>query len=109
PLLVEHLFEPADTDDDVLQVAKALAVLGGPAQVAPLKEFFSVYHAAAQNELIEAAVVTVGESLLRFGGKEGRALVDKAIADPSTLPGITSKLQGIEQAADATAKQTRVK
>ncbi|MEO8878002.1 MAG: hypothetical protein ABI461_20590 [Polyangiaceae bacterium] len=109
PLLVAHLFDPADSDDDVLQTAKALAVLGGPAQVAPLKEFFSMYHAAAETEPIEAAVVTVGESLLRFGGKDGRALVDRVIADPNTLPGVTQRLQGIEQAADATAKEAPAK
>jgi len=109
PLLAEHLFDPADSDDDVLQVAKALAVIGGPSQITPLKEFFSVYHASAENEAIEAAVVSVGASLLRFGGKDGRALVDKAIADPVTQPDIMTKLQSLEQAADATAKEGTAK
>ena len=104
PLLAEHLFDPADTDDDVMQSAKALAILGGPPQLPPLKEFFSVYHASAETPEISAAVVSIGESLLRFGGKDGRALVDRAIADPNTVPEILPKLQGLEQAADANAK-----
>ena len=101
PLLVEHLFDPADTDDDVLQTAKALAVIGGPAQLGSLKEFFMMYHASAENDAIKAAVVSVGESILRFGGKDGRAMVDRVIADPATVPEITAKLQGLEQAAGA--------
>jgi outer membrane protein assembly factor BamB len=109
PLLADHLFDPADTDDDVMQTAKALAVLGGPPQLPTLKEFFSVYHASAENTEITSAVVSVGESLLRFGGKDGRALVDKAIADPNTVPEISAKLKGLEQAADANAQEAPTK
>lgn len=101
PLLVEHLFDPADTDDDVLQTAKALAIIGGPAQLASLKEFFMMYHASAETDPIKGAVVSVGDSILRFGGKDGRTMVDKVIADPVTIPEITAKLQGLEQATDA--------
>jgi hypothetical protein len=53
--------------------------------------------------------VSVGESLLRFGGKDGRALVDRAIADPNTVPEISAKLKGLEQAADANAQQAPTK
>lgn len=107
PVLAEHLFDPADTDDDVMQTAKALAILGGPPQIDTLKEFFSVYHASAQTPEISSAVVSVGESLLRFGGKDGRALVDRAIADPNTPGEISSKLKGLEQAADANAQPAK--
>jgi outer membrane protein assembly factor BamB len=107
PLLADHLFDPADTDDDILQAAKALAILGGPSQLPTWKEFFSVYHASAETPEISSAVVSVGESLLRFGGKDGRALVDHAIADPNTVPEIIGKLQGLEQAADANAQQSK--
>ncbi|MEO8798134.1 MAG: hypothetical protein ABI551_09635 [Polyangiaceae bacterium] len=105
PILAEHLFDPADTDDDVMQVAKALAVIGGPEQLPRLREFIYMYHASAANEQIAAAVVSASEAILRFGGKDGRALVDKVIADPQTKPEITAKLQGLVQAADVQAKQ----
>ena len=101
PLLVDHLFQPADTDDDVLQTAKSLAIIGGPAQLAPLKEFLMMYHASAETDAMKGAVVSVGDSILRFGGKDGRTMVDRVIADPATVPEVTAKLQGLEQAADA--------
>lgn len=101
PLLVDHLFDPADTDDDVLQTARALAIIGGPAQLSSLKEFFMLYHASAANEAMVGAVVSVGDSILRFGGKDGRALVDRVIADPVTNPDVVTKLKGLEQTADA--------
>ncbi|HEX7664528.1 MAG TPA: hypothetical protein VF407_08460, partial [Polyangiaceae bacterium] len=88
----------------VMQVAKALAVIGGPAQLPRLREFVYMYHASTENEQMATAVVSASEAILRFGGKDGRALVDKMIADPQTKPEITTKLQGLVQTADAQAK-----
>ena len=62
PLLAGHLFDPADTDDDVRQAAAALAVVAGPDQLPQLRQFFGMYRASAPNDDIAAAVVSVGQA-----------------------------------------------
>jgi outer membrane protein assembly factor BamB len=102
PLLASHLFDPADTDDDVRQAAAALVTLVGPAQVPELERFFAMYRAAPeQPEAIADAVASVGQALLRVGGAEGRATVDRALAYPMTNVVVKERLAAFVHAADA--------
>ncbi|MBV9945888.1 MAG: PQQ-binding-like beta-propeller repeat protein, partial [Myxococcales bacterium] len=43
PLLAAHLLDPADTDDDVMRAAAALAIIAGEDQVPALRQFFGMY------------------------------------------------------------------
>jgi outer membrane protein assembly factor BamB len=97
PALASHLVDPNDTDDDVRQAAEALVVLGGPAEVPTVKQFFGMYRANADTDEIGAAVVSAGQALLKLGGKDGRAVVDQAIADPMTIPAAKERLESIVQ------------
>jgi outer membrane protein assembly factor BamB len=100
-VLASHLLDPADGDEDVKQTAAALAVLGGSSELPALKQFFGMYRATAESEEVSAAVVSAGEAILRIGGKEGRATIDQALADPMTVPLAKERLDAIVQAADA--------
>ncbi len=104
PLLTSHLFEPADSDDDVRQAAAALVTLAGPAQLPELKRFFAMYRAAPDEpEPIVDAAVSIGQALLRVGGPEGRAVVDQAITYPMTNLVVRERLGALARAADAEA------
>jgi outer membrane protein assembly factor BamB len=107
PLLASHLFDPADTDDDVRQAASALVTLAGPGQVPELKRFFAMYRAAPeQPEAIAEAVASAGQALLRVGGLDGRATVDRALAYPMTNLAAKERLSAMVHAADAEGNVT---
>ena len=101
PLLASHLIDPADSDEDVKQAAAALAVLGDASEAPSMKEFFALYRASAETPEIEAAVVNVAQGLLRNSGKDGRAIVEHAIADPMGNAAVVEKLRALVQSADA--------
>jgi hypothetical protein len=102
PFLASHLLDPADTDDDIMQAAAALVIVAGAAEVPTMKQFFSMYR-DAPDEPAEgpAAVVSVGQALLKVDGTEGRGIVDAALLHPFTNPTVKDKLQTIVAAADA--------
>jgi len=85
PLLAAHLLDPADTDDDVMQAAAALAVVGSQEEVPAMRQFFGMYRATAADDDVAAAVVSVGKALLQFEGAPGRTRVDAAAKDPMTV------------------------
>jgi outer membrane protein assembly factor BamB len=85
PLLATHLLDPADTDDDVMQAAAALAVVGSPAELPTLRQFFGMYRAAAPNDDVATAVVSVGKALLALDGTLGRVRVEAAAKDSMTV------------------------
>ncbi len=86
PLLAAHLLDPADSDDDVKQAAAALAVVAGPGELPALRQFFGMYRASAANDDVADAVVSVGRALIAVEPKTGRAVVDAAANDPTTVP-----------------------
>jgi outer membrane protein assembly factor BamB len=95
PLLAAHLLDPADTDDDVMRAAAALAVIAGPSELAALRQFFGMYRATAEGDDIAAAVVSVGQALMAVDDKGGRALVEAAAANASTVPYSRERLQAM--------------
>jgi outer membrane protein assembly factor BamB len=92
PLLASHLFDPADTDDDVRQAAAALAVVATPAQLPSLREFFAMYRATAANDDIAAAVVSAGQALVAL---QDEGVVVAAAKDETTVPYARERLQAI--------------
>lgn len=99
PLLATHLLDPQDTDDDVRRAAAALAVLATPAEKKHLEQFFAMYRGTAENEELVHAVGSVGEALLRIGGKDGRALVESAAKDPMTVEAARGRLDALLSAS----------
>ncbi|MGA7124237.1 MAG: PQQ-binding-like beta-propeller repeat protein [Polyangiaceae bacterium] len=95
PLLASHLFDPADTDDDVLRAAAALSVIGGPGEVVALRRFFGMYRASAGNDEIAAAVVSAGRALLTLDDQGGRGVVEAAAAASDTIPYARERLQAM--------------
>jgi outer membrane protein assembly factor BamB len=95
PLLASHLLDPADTDDDVMRAAAALAVIASPEEAIPLREFFAMYRANAGNDDLAAAVVSAGQALLAIDDKAGRGLVEWAATEPSTVSYARDRLQAL--------------
>src|SRR6187402_1604635 len=84
PLLAKHLNDPANSTDDVARAARALAKLATAAEYEDLRTFFALYRATADDEALVAAVVSSAEAIVRVGGTDGRAVVERAAQDPLT-------------------------
>ena len=95
PLLAKHLNDPANSADDVARAARALAKLATPAEYEDLRTFFALYRATADDEALVAAVVSCAEALLRVGGVDGRAVVERAAQDPLTQNDVRRALPAI--------------
>jgi outer membrane protein assembly factor BamB len=95
PLLVEHLFDPADTDDDVKRAASALTIIA-EADVAPaLRQWFGMYRATAANDDLAAAVLSIADALVIMDDKAGIAQVEAAEADGTTVPYARERLGAV--------------
>ena len=103
PLLASHLLDPADTDDDVKRAAAALATLGTKDELPTLRRFFSTYRSTAETEDIALSVASAGEAILRLDPKDGRALVEHAVKDPTTVPAARARLEALLTASPAPA------
>jgi outer membrane protein assembly factor BamB len=100
--LAAQLLDPANSEKDVRDVAQALAVLATPAEVPTLLRFLALYHCApAEPEEIPEAANAVAEALLRVGGKEGRAVIDAAVASPMTNAAVRAKLEALKDSQEA--------
>jgi outer membrane protein assembly factor BamB len=92
PLLARHLNDPATAIEDVVHAAKALSVLATADEVPALRTFFALYRATADDPPLIQAVVSVAEALLKIGGNDGRAIVQRAAKDPMTQPDVARAL-----------------
>jgi outer membrane protein assembly factor BamB len=101
PLLASHLLDPADTEDDVKRTAAALAVVAGPGEVPALREFFGMYRATAEDDDMAAALVNIGQALATTGDKGGRAQIEAAAIDPTTVPYARDRLGALLSAEPA--------
>ena len=84
--LARHLNDPADSMDDVVRAAHALEVLATSTELRDLTTFFALYRATADEPTLVQAVLSVAVALLRVGGADARAVVERAVADPLTQP-----------------------
>lgn len=95
PLLASHLLDPADSDDDVRRAAAALATLATKDELPTLRHFFAMYRGTAESDEIGLAVASVGEAILRLDPKDGRALVERAVKDPTTVSVARARLEAL--------------
>lgn len=95
PLLARHLNDPATAIEDVVRAAKALSVLATTEELPALRTFFALYRATADDPPLIQAVVSVAEALLKIGGNDGRAIVQRAAKDPMTQPDVARALGGL--------------
>jgi outer membrane protein assembly factor BamB len=103
PLLAKHLNDPANSADDVAHAARALVKLATPAEYEDLRTFFALYRATADDEALVAAVIACAEALLRVGGADARALVERAAQDPLTQNDVRRALPAVLVKAANTA------
>ncbi|MEI9937149.1 MAG: PQQ-binding-like beta-propeller repeat protein [Pseudomonadota bacterium] len=105
PLLAKHLNDPANSAEDVAHAARALAQLATVAEYEDLRTFFALYRATADEEALVAAVVSSAEAILRVGGADGRAVVERAAQDPLTQADVRRALPTVlaQPAAGAAA------
>jgi outer membrane protein assembly factor BamB len=101
PLLAKHLNDPANSADDVARAARALAQLASLSEYEDLRTFFALYRATADDEALVAAVVSSAQALLRIGGADGRAVVERAAQDPLTQSDVRRALPAVLAAAPA--------
>ena len=94
-LLAKHLNDPATAIEDVVRAAKALSVLATTEELPSLRTFFALYRATADDPPLVQAVVSVAEALVKIGGSDGRALVQRAAKDPMTQPDVAQALGGL--------------
>ena len=114
PLLASHLLDPADSDDDIRRAAAALATLATKDELPTLRHFFAMYRGSAESDEIGLAVASVGEAILRLDPKDGRALVERAVKDPTTVSVARSRLEALltaspEKSAEKPADKTAEK
>jgi outer membrane protein assembly factor BamB len=93
PLLARQLNRPAHAPSAVARAAAVLEQLASEAEYAELSVFFSLHRTNADGPEWEAAVVSVGRTLLRVGGQKARTLLQFATRDPLTVPRVRSALE----------------
>jgi hypothetical protein len=111
PLLARHLNDPANEMADVERAAVALGKLASAAQYEDLRTFFALYRATADEPSLVSAVVAVGAALVRVGGGQGKALVERAAQDPLTQSDVKRGLSALltpESAGPGAAKSPNV-
>ncbi len=104
PLLAAHLLDPADSEDDAKQSAAALVDLGGTAELPALKEFFGIYRASHEGDVMAGAVVSAAQAIVKIGGADGRKFVDAGMVDPMMPDAVKARIHAILEAMDQQAK-----
>lgn len=95
PGLVEHLLDHETPIAYLAPIAKAIVALGDSSTVGPLSQFLTLYHADSSFVGHEAALVSVCEALLKFGGDTGQKLVLQALNDPQSLPDLKAGINAL--------------
>jgi len=108
PLLAKHLNDPANSAEDVARAARALAKLATPAEYEDLRTFFALYRATADDEALVTAVVSSAEAILRVGGTDGRAVVERAAQDPLTQNDVRRALAVVLSKASSPAARASI-
>jgi outer membrane protein assembly factor BamB len=88
PLLARHLNDPANTPDDIERAARALTKLATNKELDELKTFFALYRGTADEEALVRAVLYTATALVRIGGGDGQAIIERAASDPLTHPDV---------------------
>lgn len=92
PLLTEHLLDPSTSSSDIEKVAHALFFLATERELPQLKSFFALYRATADDESLVRAVAVIARTIVDIAGSEGRDLIERSAADPTTVPELEALL-----------------
>lgn len=92
PLLVADLNDPTHSSETIAHVTKALEKLAGPGDYEPLRVFFMLHRATADDQYWVEASVAAARTLLRIGGESGKAVVQLAVDDPLTVAAVRGEL-----------------
>jgi outer membrane protein assembly factor BamB len=95
PALVAHLFDPADTTDDVRRAAAALAQIATKSELDRLKSFFALYRTTADDDALAQAVVSVAQGIVKLGTPDDKAMVARGAEDPMTIASIKPQLAAL--------------
>lgn len=95
PLLASHLFDPANSDNDIRRAAAALAKLATKEELPKLRQFFAIYRGTAESDEIGLAVASVAEAMIRLDAKDSRAVIEQAAKDPTTVPNARARLDAL--------------
>jgi outer membrane protein assembly factor BamB len=95
PALARHLNDPSTDSSDLVRAARALMTLATPSELPGLRTFFALYRATADEPALIQAVGLVARAIVRVGGPEGRALIERAAKDPLTQPDVVKELASV--------------
>lgn len=105
PLLAEHLLDPANPSAEVELVALALVYLATERELPQLETFFALHRATADDDALVGAVAHVARAIVAIAGAEGRAFVQRGMADPTTLPAVKAHIAEWLEAEPQAAKE----
>ena len=60
-----------------------------------LLQFFAMYRGTAETEDLGLAVASAGEAILRLDSKDGRALIERAAKNPTTVAIARPRLEAL--------------
>jgi hypothetical protein len=104
PLLVQQLNNPAHSSETIAHVMGALEKLAGPGDYEPLRVFFVLHRAMADDPHWTQAVISAARTLVRIGGEPGRSVVRLAADDPLTTADVRTPLVEMLSAPAADAQ-----
>jgi outer membrane protein assembly factor BamB len=81
PLLIKHLKDHETAVEELVELTDAIVALGDAKAYEPLKRFFMMYHADSCMSQHMDVLVNVAEGILKFGGDEGRQIVEDVSKD----------------------------
>jgi outer membrane protein assembly factor BamB len=84
PMLVEHLVDHETPADELVELTAAILELGDAKAYEPLRSFFMMYHADSCMSQHVDVMLNVARGLLKFGGDEGKQIVEQVAADPKS-------------------------
>lgn len=82
PLLIDHLKDHETPAEELVELTAAIVELGDKKAYKPLKRFLLMYHGDSSMSQHANAMVNVARGVLKFGGEEGRDIVETIAGDP---------------------------
>jgi outer membrane protein assembly factor BamB len=93
PLLVSHLFDPADPPSAVRRAAAALEQIATASELPKLRTFFALYRTTADDDEMAQAVTSVARVLVKLGNADDKVTVARAAEDPMTVAYVKTQLE----------------
>ena len=94
-LLLEHLLDPQTPSEDLAELSAAIIKLGNKENYEPLKKFFLMYHADSSMKQNVDVMVNIARAILKFGGENGRKVIETVAGDSKTPESLRIQLSEI--------------